>query len=76
MAVAVTKTQKLQRLLLSCISPARSGTLEGLEAGGAGLQGRYQVPYTLAVSAVDSLTLELDFSPPDPAGGESPDLKP
>lgn len=71
------KGKKLQRALLACVCRAHVTTLEGQETGGKGLKERYQVPYTLAVSAVDKLTLELDFSPADPVGGEGPKtLKP
>lgn len=67
---AVTTRAKLQRMLLSCVSPARSAPVKGPEAS-KGLPGRFQMPYILIVSALDELTLELDFSSTDVAGGGS-----
>ena len=62
-----TKKKKLRRKLLACISPARAAALKLAE--GASQAESYPVPYTLAVSTVDKLTLELDFMAADIAGG-------
>ena len=56
-------------MILSCISRACSATPDDADAS-QGLQEGFQVPYTLALSAVDHMTLELDFSPTDMAAGE------
>ncbi len=61
---------------MSVISPARAAAMKAAEkAAGAAIATvepveRYPVPYTLAVSTVDKLTLELDFCAEDIAGGE------
>ena len=59
---------------MSVISPARAAAMKAAEkAAGAAVAAepveRYPVPYTLAVSTVDKLTLELDFCAEDIAGG-------
>ncbi len=69
------KKSKLRRRLMSVISPARAAAMKAAEkAAGAAVAAepveRYPVPYTLAVSTVDKLTLELDFCAEDIAGGE------
>ncbi len=67
------RRSKLRRRLLACISPARAAAVKTAErASGAAVVDpveRYPVPYTLAVSTVDKLTLELDFCADDVAGG-------
>ena len=69
------KKGKLRRRLMSVISLARAAAMKAAEkAAGAAVAAepveRYPVPYTLAVSTVDKLTLELDFCADDIAGGE------
>ena len=66
---AVKTKKRLQHMILSCISRACSATPNDADAS-QGLQEGFQVPYTLALSAVDHMTLELDFSPTDMAAGE------
>lgn len=73
--VAGKKRNKLRRRLLACISPARAAALKAAERAAGAVAAvdpveRYPVPHTLAVSAVDKLTLELDFCSEDIAGGE------
>ena len=72
--MAGKKRSKLRRRLLACISPARAAAVKAAEraAGAVAVDPveRYPVPYTLAVSTVDKLTLELDFCAEDIAGGE------
>ena len=74
--LAGKKRSKLRRRLMSVISPARAAAMKAAEkAVGAAATDpleRYPVPYTLAVSTVDKLTLELDFCAEDIAGGEGP----
>ena len=74
MVAAGKRRSKLRRRLLACISPARAAAVKAAEraAGAAAVVDpveRYPVPYTLAVSTVDKLTLELDFCADDVAGG-------
>ena len=63
----------LRQALFACISAPRVLAEESAARGaGLGQLERYQVPYTLAVSSIDKLTLELDFSAVDLAGGDRP----
>ena len=66
------KSKLLRRTLLSCLPLRRLSAAEEdiPEQGTIGILERFQVPYTLAVSGVDELTLELDFSSADTAGGD------
>ena len=65
----------LRQALFACISPSRVLDQETeTQQDGVGRLERYQVPYTLAVSSVDKLTLELDFSAVDSAGGDCHDI--
>lgn len=72
-SLAVKKKKKsklLRRTLLSCLPLRRVSAQEDApQQGSVGILERYQVPYTLAVSGVDKLTLELDFTAVDTAGG-------